>query len=254
MATDQSYLPKEDAVVQTIKVPAAAPGRGIVAEAGAPAFQILRTMEIDPTDAEKRSLPEEHAAVAAAAAVQGDNFAGSDRKAAKLSIAQATVEPFADIAALLKSLPPDEKMAALNIPIASTSNRVKEEKRNVTVKAWLYAASREKDNDFHTILGTDPSKTPRRFMNAEVSGLPPASSASRSKLKAARDAFVKLVQGNTPHAGYDFYKPPIPVTIDGSLFFDATHSHGGATPGPAKTKPNSIWEIHPVTSLTTRKP
>src|SRR5262249_37570715 len=153
MADDQSYLPTEDAVVQTINVAAAAKA-GVVAEEAPPAFQILRTMEIDATDAQKRSLPEEHAAVAATAAAHGDNFSGKDRKAATLSIAPGAAKHFADIAALLKALPPDAQMAKLNIPTGPDSDRISQEKENVVVQAWLYAASREADNDFHTILGT----------------------------------------------------------------------------------------------------
>jgi hypothetical protein len=50
--------------------------------------------------------------------------------------------------------------------------------------------------------------------------------------------------------GYDFYKPPIPVVVEGSLFFDMTHSTGGK-PGPSKLKANipTIWEVHPISQM-----
>src|SRR5437016_10587930 len=79
----------------------------------------------------------------------GDSFGGTDRKAAKLSIAKAPVEDFNDVAALVASLPSIDTMKKLKIPLGANSNRVKQEMRNVQVAAFLYAASREADNDFH---------------------------------------------------------------------------------------------------------
>jgi hypothetical protein len=42
----------------------------------------------------------------------------------------------------------------------------------------------------------------------------------------------------------------MPVEIGGSLFWDATHAGGGPTPGPQEFKPQTLWEVHPVTILT----
>src|SRR5258708_23755305 len=55
----------------------------------------------------------------------------------------------------------------------------------VTVTAFLYAASRESDNDFHCIVGRDPSK-PASYMNVEVSALPPSSSQFFAALRTDR--------------------------------------------------------------------
>ena len=249
MTVDESYLPDESDVVQIIDI--APPPSAAAEEITTPPFRILRTMELDPTDELKRPAAEEHARVAAKVLAQSEDFAGNDRKAAKLSISEAQPTSYADLLKLLNSLPKDADMVKLHISIDPSSNRVAQEEHNVTVATWLYAASREGDNDFHTILGTDPAKLPRHFMNAEVSGLPPAGSASFAKLKDARDDFAKIVR-ERPLAGYDFYKPPIPITVEGSLFFDQTHAVGGATPGPLRTKPKTIWEIHPVTSMKPR--
>ena len=149
----------------------------------------------------------------------GENYAGVDRKAAKLSISSAPVEKFKDVAALVASLPSVQSMVALKIPVAATSNRVKQESRNVQVTGFLYAASREADNDFHLIVGRDPKATPETYMTMEVSGLPPAGSASFGALNTARSAFEKFFGKNLPGAGYHFYQPPIRVQIQGSLFF-----------------------------------
>jgi hypothetical protein len=106
---------------------------------------------------------------------KGDNFAGSDRKAAKLSKATATLEKFKDLKDLIGSFAPEGKMIKHKpkITTAPTSGRVKEEERNVSVAAFLYAASREADNDFHLIIGRDLKLAPEMYMTIEVSGLPP---------------------------------------------------------------------------------
>ena len=117
------------------------------------------------------------------------------------------------------------------------------------MRAFLYAASREKDNDYHLILGRDPSLAPHKFMTVEISGLPPASSASFHALKAARDAYKAQFGHQLPGPTYDFYDPPMPVEVTGSLFFDMSHAQGGSTPGPSSAKPGQIWEIHPITKI-----
>src|SRR5439155_26570028 len=112
------------------------------------------------------------------------------------------------------------------------------------------AASREADNDFHLIIGRAPAKSPEMYMTMEVSGLPPKTSPALGSLTAARDAFTSFFGGDLPGFSYDFYDPPIPVTIAGSLFFDINHSTG-QRPGPAslKSRMPTIWEVHPLTSM-----
>jgi len=183
----------------------------------------------------------------------GDNYAGTDRKAAKLSIATGQVEEFADVAALAEQLVPlVPKMMSLHISIKADSGRVPEEQRNIHfAKAFLYAASREADNDFHLIVGCDPNSEDEVYMTMEISGLPPTNYPAFNDLNEARTAFKTFFgQANLPGAGYHYYHPPIPLDIQGSLFFDATHSKGQA-PGPPSLKPNmpTIFELHPVSSI-----
>src|SRR6266568_1960532 len=170
MADDKSYLPPKSAIIDTISFNPPAKTKAAFAAAApgaAPKFRILRTNILDPYE-----KPQPPAVIAAAAialpAVASDNYAGKDRKAAKLSIAPGAVKKFGDLGDLLDSLPADADMKKLKIPTGPTSNRVKEEKKNVGVNAWLYAASNESDHDYHVILGRDPDVTPRRYMNAEV--------------------------------------------------------------------------------------
>jgi hypothetical protein len=127
-------------------------------------YRILRTIEVDtyestPTAKALRRLlagtpapaATKIAAALKAAVPTGDQFAGSARKAAKLSIGSGPVESFTDLKPLIESLPIDDDMIKHQPPITTlpTSKRVKEEQRNVHLTAFLYASSHEPDNDFH---------------------------------------------------------------------------------------------------------
>ncbi len=213
-------------------------------------YRILRTSETDPYD-----VPLQLAEVATLGLERfagfGDAFRGNARRAAKLTIADAGVEPFEDVKDLKETLPTEEGMISHQPPITTdaASARVDEENRNVHVRAFLYAASREDDNDFHLIVGRAPDRDPM-YMTVELSGLPPDDSEHFSRLKAARDAYTEFFGGDLPRASYDFYVPPIPVEVEGSLFFDMNHS-SGSRPGPASLRPHmpTIWEIHPITNI-----
>ncbi len=217
-------------------------------------YTIIHTQEMDQYD--KGAMGPGLAAAAVAAPPTGDDFQGTARKAAKLSISTAKAENFKDVNDLVTSLVPDAKMIAHKpkIPTTAASKRVKEEERNVHVTAFMYAASREPDNDFHLIIGRDPKATPEMYMTMELSGLPLAGDPSFTQLKAARDAFKQFFKaiagGILPGLTYDFYHPPVPVQIDGSLFFDMTHATG-PHPGPPSLKSRMpvISEVHPITKI-----
>jgi hypothetical protein len=245
-------------------------------KASGPTYRILKTTEVDayedtePANALRKALHAQKtpapAAIAAAAKLPvakrrpgkkpvpppgGDDFVGTARKAAKLSIATAKTENFNDVSKLIASLTPVDQMVKLNIPTTVSSNRVQQEKRNVHVTGFLFAASAEADNDFHLIVGLDPKAGQETYMTMEISGLPPAGSTAFAPLSAARTAYKQFFgAANLPGAGYHFYQPPIPVQIDGSLFFDATHSTGQA-PGPPslKSRMPTIWEVHPIANI-----
>ncbi len=184
----------------------------------------------------------------------GESFVGTARTAAKLSIGTGEVEEFASVGDLIATLPTKEDMEKKDISTDEGSDRVAEEERNVRLKCFLYAASKEADNDFHLILGDAPGG-PRKLMTMELAGLPPSSSASFGTLKAARKAFNDFFQSGgqdrRPGGNYDFYDPPIPVEIAGSLFFDQSHVHG-TPPGPSRLRALMpvIWEVHPITKIT----
>src|SRR2546423_6922948 len=246
-----STVVAHDALVPAVPQAAAALARG---PAQAPVFTILVTDQVDPYD-----KPLSASAVAALRAQPfapvSDNFDGTKRKAAKLSISNAPVEKFGDVKTLIASLPKDAKMTNHNPKIKddAKSDRVEEEKRNVRVSAFLYAASREGDNDFHLIIGTDPKGKKLTCMTMEISALPPKTAASFARIKDARDSYKQLVSNKLPGTTYHFYRPPIPVTIGGSLFFDITHAKG-KHPGPDDLRPSipTIFEVHPVTEIAFR--
>ena len=213
-------------------------------------YRILRTSETDPYD-----VPLQPAEVATLGLERfagfGDAFRGNARKAAKLTIADAGVEAFEDIKDLIETLPTEEDMISHqpSITTVAASGRVVEENRNVHVRAFLYAASREDDNDFHLIVGRATDRDPM-YMTIELSGLPPDDSEHFPRLKAARDAYTEFLGGDLPGPTYEFPDPPIPVEVEGSLFFDMNHAFG-SRPGPDILRPHmpTIWEIHPITNI-----
>lgn len=244
-------LPAQSSVVsEAVLNPARPPGIGGTAPTGGITYRVIRTNEVDPTDA-----PMTHAEVppiGAPTVLPGDDFQGKDRKAAKLTIASAATESIGDLADLLTALPSRTAMQnhVPKILTAPSSGRVAEENRNVRIRAFLYAASQEADRDWHLIIGRDPNSTPHVYMTAEVSGLPPQGSASFAQLQATRATYKQFFANNLPGPSYDFYDPPIPLEIEGSLFFDMTHASGQG-PGPASLHKDipTIWEIHPVSRI-----
>lgn len=70
-------------------------------------------------------------------ACESEKFDGSDRKAAKISVAKAKVENFNTLTDFIQTLPADDDMGKNHVPpigTGPTSARVKEEQRNVHIK------------------------------------------------------------------------------------------------------------------------
>lgn len=257
-------LPPPSSVLATLSIASTRPVTGLAAQPGAGGvagqpgvdrYRILRTDEVDANDASL--APEERANIAAtglAAATRrgGDDFAGTARKAAKLSISDAAPETFDSVAAIVATLPSKSDMVhhSPGITDGAGSERVAEEQRNVSLLTFLYAASRENDNDFHLIVGQNPQGQEEVYMTMEVSGLPSPGAGSFTKLKSSRDSFQGFFGDKLPGASYDFYDPPIPIRVGGSLFFDMSHAHG-QSPGPPTLHPHMpvIWEVHPISNI-----
>jgi hypothetical protein len=188
-------------------------------------------------------------ALGASQGVIDDTFRGLARAAAKLSVSDTSVERFKDLKDLIKSLPADDFMASHVPPITNdrTSNRVAEEQRNVSLRAFLYAASREASNDYHLVISDVPDGSSGVYMTAIVSGLPDANSPYFAKLKSPREILKGFFSRHLPSAGYTHYNPPIPLEIEGSLFFNPIFV--GRPIGPAKLRAKTAWEIRPITKL-----
>lgn len=178
-------------------------------------------------------------------------FRGKDRKGPKTSIAETqNIEDFAELDALIATLPSDDAMRDHQPPIDTDSNtRFDEEQRNVRVRAWIYAIKYEADQDWHIIAGSDPSKTQQTYFNTEVSGLPSSSTKAFQPLLEVRQSLADILENDLPSgSGYHSYeKNPIPVIIEGSLFYDIDHAPGVV--GPSGRRPKTSWEIHPITRL-----
>jgi hypothetical protein len=194
-------------------------------------------------------------------------YAGHYRKAVKTSIAKASVKSYPDLGTVLASLPKDEDMRTkqgLEKPrsiaqkqkpqkgAVGPQTRFPEELRNVSVTAWIcaakYESSKEGDFDFHVILAD--SRTIGRstkFMTAEVSGLPDKSGPDRDMLRKVRQSLLKIFAETKLDGAFHKPNPPIKVSVAGSLFFDGDHYAGAV--GPQGMRPQTSWEIHPVSSL-----
>src|SRR5207249_469698 len=128
------------------------------------------------------------------------------------------------------------------------------EKRNVRVRAFIYAYSKESDNDYHVIIGDPPGTPNLRYMNVEISGLPTDDDAptatTKQKLTSARAEFKSFFNLGNPGDtnGYRRPNPPVEVIVTGSTFWDAEHPPPH-TVGPTTSKPKSAWELHPITLI-----
>jgi hypothetical protein len=186
-------------------------------------------------------------------ATSSEIFKGKFRPEAKTSYARVGKEKAADVETLLNALPTDAQMTQQHHElVAKDSNhqnhvpRIAEEKRNVTVNAWLYWVSRQSDDDYHLILGdTSELSSKSVFMNAEISGLPPD--------KPTRQPFVRLrdelrnVLATSPNKQGAFIHA-VPVRITGSLLWDGEHRnpHNVGPKKPVDIRPEKAWEIHPI--------
>jgi hypothetical protein len=212
-------------------------------------------VESGETDAKRDEVEPEVVGADTGGISTHDRFKGKARRVAKTTIfvSKEMPTPFDSVTALITSLPPDADMVALNIPHGPNSSRVDQEKKNVVVTAFLYAYSKETDNDYHVIIGDAPSVPVgvRRYMNVEVSGLPvTGTNANRDQLREVRNTFkTRFGLGNTGPNSYVKPNPPVPVRITGSLFYDVDHAPPEEFVGPKSHKPQTAWEIHPISKI-----
>jgi hypothetical protein len=177
-------------------------------------------------------------------------FRGTHRKAAKTSFAELRTEPERTVDELVTTLVNDATMLALDPPItkAPDSARVQAEDRSVRVRGWIYAIKYEDDQDWHLMVGTDPDAGAGTFLDCEVSGLPSNDANSYARLLEVRQSLAYIFDNDLPKPGsYTKYTTPIPVAIEGMLFFDVDHPAGAV--GPPGMRPKTAWAIHPITKI-----
>lgn len=185
--------------------------------------------------------------------VAAETFRGSYRASAKTSFASGTARTYRNLPTLFASLPDDRQMAqqfpALIKKANNTAPRVPLENRNLKVPAWIYWVAPESDRDFHVILGSTAQLTTATvFLNAEISGLPPANPAQPPF--AQRRADIRAILAAHQNVNGLFVRP-VPVTVTGSLLWDGEHRAPNNV-GPEGLQPSKAWEIHPLKQLTIR--
>lgn len=178
----------------------------------------------------------------------GDVFTGTIRETAKTSIGTGPIETM-DVKEFLSTFKgkPEE--------LDNSSPRSSIEQRNVSITCWLYTYARESDQDFHLIISNTNKVAGRKFMTAEISGLPKNSNSKYyDRLLKARNQFRELIlKGEDYCSTYTkkYLKNPIKVIVTGSVFYD-THHPGGES-GTGNYTAKSAWEIHPITSIELAK-
>ncbi len=184
-----------------------------------------------------------------ATSCSGDEYAGTDRAQAKTHLVQGASHVFATLDDLFGSgLLVDDTTMRSHVPAISesaTSPRVAEEKKNVRItKVYICGIYRENDNDFHMIIGNGMTGSARKLLNVEVSGLPASGTALDAVRQQIKEKFGDITCGSGA------YKPLgqlIPITIEGSIFFDIDHPSGKV--GFPNYKPTTSWEIHPIKKI-----
>ncbi|MBL7927153.1 MAG: hypothetical protein JNK61_09610 [Bacteroidia bacterium] len=176
-----------------------------------------------------------------------DLYLGTKRKRSKTTLVLRNYKSYSSINALRNTLPTDSIMKNVNISSASNSVRVQQEKKNITIQtAYIYAVSREDDNDFHVIVGDTLPYNASKSINVELSGLPNPPNAASDSLQNARTSFEAFM-GEKCSGAYTLFNPPIPIKVSGSLFYDVDHAPGII--GTGIFKPNTSWELHPVSQI-----
>lgn len=164
-------------------------------------------------------------------------------------VASKSMETFADLPAFISTLPDDKSMTTRKPPISNNPYflRVAEEERNIKIKeAYIFAITRQADNDFLLLLGSEQDYRKAVFFNVEVSGLPESSRDSYATLNMVRTK-VKNQFGNVCGKTLLLMDNPVTVSVAGSLFFDIEGKPGKT--GPKKLRTTTAWEIHPVTEI-----
>lgn len=186
-----------------------------------------------------------------------DSFEGSERAKVKTNKSKAPLEKNVDAETLFKALAKTEKKDCADRHTFQNATRKLAENRNVQLKTvYLYTFKRQADEDYHLIVGSTSKLSTAYFFNVEISGEPPVGAYGRTEILQARADFEQYfdIEEACARTYYtkDFRKNPIPISIMGSLFFDAHHCKAFQDGGPQKWTNiilQTAWEIHPITQI-----
>lgn len=177
-------------------------------------------------------------------------FEGKVRAQAKTTPSVNPSKYYETVGNVLKTLPTDSYMR--RIGVGDSSPRTEDEEINVFIKkAYIFYISKEEDSDLHLIIGDiDKNGEKVNLMTAEVSGLPADKTTKAYYLleRTRRQLYEEYPEFFTSNKKTFRPRTQFPeIAIRGSLFFDTHHSAGQI--GSGSSKPQTVWEIHPVTYL-----
>ena len=180
-------------------------------------------------------------------------FAGVVRAEAKITPSGAACETYDSVEELIETLPYDTDMYP---KVGDYTPSLPEEDRNVYIKrAFIFYIASESDNDFHIIIGDTIDGERTHFMTVEIAGLPSDTTTQaydmlRDTRRMLYEQFPSFFEGKMRRSFRPISRFP-EIEIRGSLFFD--NRHGVDERGTGNLKPESSWEIHPVTFMRVRK-
>lgn len=168
-------------------------------------------------------------------------YSGKDRELAKTSVVAGRAKIVATVSDLIRQLPKDSIMRK---KVKKKSPRVAEEMKNIRLKkdTYLYAFAKEGDGDYHIIIGDHFIVSKATFFNVEISGLLTNDNSLSNPRQAFEEKFVGMCSSD-----YIIFDNPLKIDVQGSLFFDVSHTKGQV--GPKNLKPQTNWEIHPVSKI-----
>lgn len=176
-------------------------------------------------------------------------FLGKARAVAKTTPSDRASKNYNSVGDVLKNLPSDSYMR--RIGVSDSSPRTEDEDFNVYIKtAYLFSIVEEEDGDYHLIIGDLVNGEKKNLMTAEVAGLPADKKSKAYFLleRTRRQLYEQYPEFFTSNKKTFKPRTVFPeITIRGSLFFDTHHSAGQI--GTGSVKPETVWEIHPVTYL-----
>jgi hypothetical protein len=130
----------------------------------------------------------------------------------------------------------------------------------VTISGYLYLVGFESDDcDFHIQISPQPRTSknpPTKDDNCIIVEVPSGQYATgiADQVEGVRQWVIdNLLHKIPPTIGsVHVMDHPVPVTVTGALFYDDAHTYlanGGTGRGKKGMESNTLWELHPVTSI-----